>query len=412
MLLSISCSTKVDAEVAEQQAKAVASVQPDTKQQAMPAVPSKDAPVLLQTMFRGNPARSGVSSFKGPRTAKPKWAFRTKGRIYADPAITHDGTILTASHDGFLYAVSADGKEKWSFNAEGKIWSTPAVAEDGTIYFGSDADKFYALSPDGKAKWTLSTEMPAEKKGEKIKESLWDVDTSPALGADGTIYFACHYYLYALRPDGELKWRFQAGLGRVKIFSSPALDSEGNIFFGTQGKRLFAVNASGKAIWNVETNGDNDSTPSVQKDTVFFGSDDNKVRALDTKTGELKWEAELGESIRAPITTGKNGVIYAATYSQKPFVEAIDANTGQSRWRFFIEPGDGAMYGIQSGILEDEEGYLYFGGRDGYVYCLTPQGKLQWRYKTGDQVDSGPVLDKNGTLYTGSDDKRLWAFER
>jgi outer membrane protein assembly factor BamB len=45
------------------------------------------------------------------------------------------------------------------------------------------------------------------------------------------------------------------------------------------------------------------------------------------------------------------------------------------------------------------------------VYCLTPDGKLKWRFETGDQVDSGPVLGKDGTLYVGSDDHRLTAFK-
>ncbi|MFO8070577.1 MAG: PQQ-binding-like beta-propeller repeat protein [Polyangia bacterium] len=46
------------------------------------------------------------------------------------------------------------------------------------------------------------------------------------------------------------------------------------------------------------------------------------------------------------------------------------------------------------------------------IALLSPDGELVWRHETGDQVDSGPVLAPDGTLYIGSDDHRLYAFAR
>jgi outer membrane protein assembly factor BamB len=361
-------------------------------------------------LSRGDRARTSRSTVRGPRKAKLKWVFRTQGRVYADAAIAKDGTVYVPSHDGHLYAVDKAGRQLWAFDAMGKIWSSPAIAEDGTIYFGSDADKLFALTGKGEVKWIFSTEMPL-KKGEAKLDARWDVDTSPVIAKDGTIYFGCHYFLYALSPAGELKWRFQAGVDRVKIFSSPAISSRGNIFFGTQGKRFFALKPNSEVLWNLETSGDNDSTPCVGTDTVFFASDDGKVRAVKEGSGEIVWETDLGRPVRAPLALGSKRVI-AATYEQKPGVIALDIETGEVQWRFDVEPGEGAFYGIQSGALVDQEGYIYFGSRDHRVYCLSPDGKLVWQHETGDQVDSSPVLGPDGTLYIGSDDKRLYAFER
>jgi outer membrane protein assembly factor BamB len=122
------------------------------------------------------------------------------------------------------------------------------------------------------------------------------------------------------------------------------------------------------------------------------------------------WEKDVGSPVRAPLALRHDGAVIAATYGKVPFVIALKGDSGEEKWRFAIEPGDGAFYGIQSGPLLDGEGYVYFGGRDHYVYCLTPDGKLSWKYETGDQVDSSPVLGPDGTLYIGSDDKRLYAF--
>jgi outer membrane protein assembly factor BamB len=383
------------------------------KQAVAKAEAAGRAPDPAWHMARINRARVSRTSVKGPRSPRLKWVFRTDGRVYGDAAMAEDGTLYVPSHDGHLYAVDRDGRELWAFDAGGKIWSSPAIATDGTIYFGSDGDKLFALSPKGEPRWILSTEVPPKNKKEKPLASRWDVDTSPAIGADGTVYFGCHYYLYAVRPSGEVRWRFQAGVDRVKIFSSPAIGPRGTIFFGTQGKRLFALDQNANVLWNVTTGGDNDSTPAVgDGGAVYFGSDDGLVRALDITSGEMRWEAALGAPVRAPLAIGHDGTVFAATYGTKPFVVALDGTNGQERWRFHTEEGEGAFYGIQSGVLVDGEGYLYFGGRDHYVYCLTPEGERLWRYETGDQVDANPILGPDGTLYIGSDDRRLYAFER
>ncbi|MHC4307720.1 MAG: outer membrane protein assembly factor BamB family protein, partial [Planctomycetota bacterium] len=36
---------------------------------------------------------------------------------------------------------------------------------------------------------------------------------------------------------------------------------------------------------------------------------------------------------------------------------------------------------------------------------------LKWSFKTGDSVDSSPVLDHNGTIYIGSQDKKFYAIK-
>jgi len=349
----------------------------------------------------------------GPRAAKLKWVFRTQGRVYADAAIAPGGgTVYVASHDHRLYAVDDGGREKWSYDAAGKIWSSPSIGRDGTIYFGSDADRLVALYPDGRERWLFSTEQPVGK-DERPEAGRFDADTSPALAADGTVIFGSHVDLFALRAtSGSVRWVFAAGVGKAKIFSSPALGYDGTIYFGTQGRYLFALDSSSKVLWHVKTGRDNDSTPAVGDDgTVYFGSDDGVLRAF-APGGTPRWEVQLGAPIRAPIAVGHDGTVFASIYGEHPYIAAFAPADGAERWRFHIAPGKGDLYGIQSGALVDKDGYVYFGGRDGRVYCLSPAGEQVWSYETGDQVDSGPALGPDGTLYVGSDDGRMYAFAR
>ena len=64
---------------------------------------------------------------------------------------------------------------------------------------------------------------------------------SPAIGSDGTIYFGSHdAKFYAINPDGTKKWEFVMGDGTD---STPSIGSDGTIYFGSDDKKLYAIGA-------------------------------------------------------------------------------------------------------------------------------------------------------------------------
>jgi eukaryotic-like serine/threonine-protein kinase len=67
------------------------------------------------------------------------------------------------------------------------VESSPAIGADGTVYVGSDDNKLYAINPDGSLKWTYIT-------GDYVR-------SSPAIGANGTVYVGSYDgKLYAIGP--------------------------------------------------------------------------------------------------------------------------------------------------------------------------------------------------------------------
>src|ERR1700733_10276207 len=58
---------------------------------------------------------------------------------YSDttPAIAPDGTIYQPAFDGSLLAVAPWGTVEWQFKTGVEIESSPAIGSDGTIYFAS-----------------------------------------------------------------------------------------------------------------------------------------------------------------------------------------------------------------------------------------------------------------------------------
>ncbi|MCX6810019.1 MAG: PQQ-binding-like beta-propeller repeat protein [Candidatus Berkelbacteria bacterium] len=112
------------------------------------------------------------------------------------PALTPDGLIYIGNPQGKFMAIDAKTQEiKWSYQTgrnpdpKGIDFGLPSFVladKDGTSYFGAFDHKFYAIDKNGKLKWDFET-------GDRITEA------SPAIGADGTIYFTSEDgYLYAI----------------------------------------------------------------------------------------------------------------------------------------------------------------------------------------------------------------------
>jgi len=69
----------------------------------------------------------------------------------------------------------------------------------------------------GGLKWTFRTEM--------------GIDSSPAIGNDGTIYVGgCNGSLFAINQNGTKKWQLNTGF---IISSSPAISNDGTIYIGS-----------------------------------------------------------------------------------------------------------------------------------------------------------------------------------
>ena len=80
---------------------------------------------------------------------------------------------------------------------------------------------------------------------------------------------------------GGKLWEFET-VGMV--WSSPAIGSDGTVYVGSIDNKLYAINGkSGVKLWEFETGGDVWSPPAIGSDgTVYVGSDDNKLYAIKT----------------------------------------------------------------------------------------------------------------------------------
>ena len=68
--------------------------------------------------------------------------------------------------------------------------------------------------------------------------------------------------------------------------SSPAIGSDGTVYVGSMDNKLYAINGkSGVKLWEFETGGRVYSSPAIGSDgTVYVGSADNKLYAIKTES--------------------------------------------------------------------------------------------------------------------------------
>lgn len=70
-------------------------------------------------------------------------------------------------------------------------------------------------------------------------------------------------------------------------------------------------------------------------------------------------------------------------------------NTGGERWKFEV------MMGVESSAVIDKNGTIYFGSDDDKLYAVYPNGTEKWNCSIGDfiWVHSSPALASDGTIY-------------
>ena len=180
-----------------------------------------------------------------------------------------------------------------------------------------------------------------------------------------------------------------------------------------------------KIKWKFHTSGAVFSSPAVVKDTVYFGSTDHYLYAVDLNSGSLKWKSKTGSRITSSPAVSDSAVYFG---SFDGFFYAVDADTGKLKWKFQTEgerryagkhlhgslPAGETMpdpfdFYLSSPVVW--QGKVYFGSGDGNIYALdVASGKVVWKFKTGDVVHASPAI-ADATVFIGSWDSYFYALD-
>jgi len=293
--------------------------------------------------------------------------------------------VFVAGGDGHLYAVDPTGTAlvtNWPFSFNGYVSASPNLnLTDGTVYAGSLAGVLFAVCPNGIERFGVSTV---------------GVQSSAAIGPDDTVYFgADDHQLRALLQDGTFRWTFATSTS-ASIVTAPVVEALASsapgtpipgaiptptpmtaaIYVADLSGTVFKVDSTGRPIAGFDFVGKHNgpvgrirSSPALAGSTLYFGSDDGNLYAVDTGTGDINWNFQTGaEVVSSPAVA--------------------------------TDPDGGAPI-------------VVFGSNDGNVYFVqdngtSPQGLL--KFTIGAPVRSSPAIGTDGTVYVGADDGRVYAI--
>ncbi len=253
-----------------------------------------------------------------------------------------------------------------------------------------DAVVMKALEYDVAKRFASAAEMKA------ALEAVNYVATSPAPIAT----VALSPFEVPVTYDGDVTpyWTFAC---EDEVRSSPVV-SNGTVYVGSFDHNLYAVDAEeGKFVWKYPSEGVISSSPYVWDELVLFGSEDHAVYALFRETGRIAWSTPTKDRVRSSPRVSLDHVFVG---SDDHHLYCLSARNGREMWAF-----ETPSYVRSSPTVSPER--VYFGASDGCVYALDVQtGRQRWRFTTNRTVISTPLLYE-GVIYVGSMDWSVYALD-
>lgn len=158
----------------------------------------------------------------------------------------------------------------------------------------------------------------------------------------------------------RMMWMYQTGISRLGSFETSPTVVDGVMYLTTPYNTAMAIDArTGQQIWRYEHKpsitapifccGPNNRGVAISGNTVYMGTLDARVVALDSKTGAVKWDVETadpeaGYSLTLTPLIVDNSVIIGssgAEYGIRGFVKAYNKDDGKLLWTFYTLPEKG-----------------------------------------------------------------------
>ena len=157
----------------------------------------------------------------------------------------------------------------------------------------------------------------------------------------------------------KLLWAHQFQTSDDSSFAATPLMTNNTIFMSTPPSGVVALNATtGQEIWRFERTLPGNLPVCCQRvnrglailgGTLFVGTLDAKLIALDAKSGEVRWQTDVadtsaGYTITVAPLIAKDAVIIGVSggeFGIRGFLSAYDASNGKMRWRLYTIPAPG-----------------------------------------------------------------------
>jgi outer membrane protein assembly factor BamB len=338
--------------------------------------------------------------------------------VESSPAASSDGTIYygvaydTAYDSGALVALTGSAgstpREKWYQRLPSPVYGSPLLAPDGYVYVGCWNGKLYAANADTGATKAIYDVNPPDS------INAWVIETTPALSRDASTLYVCTSrlagtYLFdagaivAVRTTVEVLWRTAVG-GAIE--GSPTIAADGTLYAGSEDKYVYALNgADGTIKWTRQLDGAITASAAIGGDgTVYIGSNAQRFVALNPADGSIKWQVKISTPGSAAV--GADGTVYVANFFDGDLY-ALNPD-GSEKWRQIGPPA-------WSTPIVRADDVVIFGGQDQVLRAYDGKdGKILWTSggRIKGLIESCPVIlpTSDHTILVGASDGTMYAF--
>ncbi|BBM88263.1 PQQ-binding-like beta-propeller repeat protein [Candidatus Uabimicrobium amorphum] len=286
-------------------------------------------------------------------------------------------------NDGRTYLTTTEGSIHEIFTKQNKInyrvlATDTAFAPPITI----DNEHFFTIDRENHAVLCNNITGWPVWKADKINAQKY-------LGActgENAIFFAYDKTITALNITTGKKSHLEYSEFKGKSFSSAPYFYNKSIFIGSEDgvHELTLAKQDDIAFlqkkWSFAAQNAVTTTPICVKDTLYFGSADGNMYAIDFTRRRLKWNAKTTGAIHCRPTIHNNTIYFGNDDRQ---IYAVN-DEGKTLWR---KKMTGKI--IASPAVIDER--IYFTSVAGEVVAITPQGKTLWRVFIPGTISTSPI---------------------
>lgn len=194
-----------------------------------------------------------------------------------------------------------------------------------------------------------------------------------------------------VKKDGvKPLWTFKC---EDEVRGTPAI-SQGSLFVGSYDHNLYALDAGeGKFQWKYPADGGIVSRPAIVDGNIFIGSEDKRLHVVSVRTGKVVWTYFAEGPVRSSPCIAEGHVFIG---SDDGYLHALNLNSGRLSWRF--ETADAVR--STPFVLEDR---IYFGCESGEYYALNFGGEMKWRFRAKRAITSSTVGSPQAIYFTSLD---------
>lgn len=386
----------------------------------------------------------GIPVWKHPSTAH---GYPITGSIAIDS--NYNTMVYSARNNttntSYVYAVDISNNTTtpvslWSNSITNDTFNSPSIRGNTDVYINTQKGKVHGYNVlNGNTLWTPTT------------INVYDTSLSNiAIGNNDYIYFTSKNSLNVVNSStGIHDWKYTFDISTNNLLNSiPVIDISNNVYFGNNNGYLYCINGENRTFnWRYQVNGAVQSTPTISNNNIRILANDGNLYdfsgngtlptptapnvqmfMLDKRhTGKssyaapssqptIQWSSSVNVKsgnlyvLPTVVINSDNTSLYLG--SNDGYLYSVSTADGSENWKLQLSSIDYSLSinaGLQKSLytspLISNNGTIYIGSNNGYLYSVNPNGTLKWSYNIGYPLQSSPIIDSSGSIYFGANNK-------